>query len=762
MKITAEKTPGLRPGALRAPQINDILPTALLFLAGRASVLGLHPFGTAMFAALYDKRAGYLGITAMVIGIITRGGAEYSVQYVLSAVLFWLYGNVFDSGSRFWAPVACGLCTLIGGVGCALYMGSGAGGVLMSSAESILASFLYVVFRKAGVFLKRPSRRTSVSQEELVCLCITLGSLISGLGGIILPFGITLSYVAAAYAVMSVALNTSLAAAGCGGLAIGLVSSMDDPDMLVIMAVFGVGAIMGNMLKMIGKYGAATGFIGGCIVGVLYLGSSFEMPFSLGDIIASTLLFVLTPASVHDAVGGFLEKSIRQDLVRTDIRAREFITARLERSADAFAELSRTLRIVSDRRLNMYSRDAGDIFDEVCSRVCQGCSSWSKCWSGDFRATCRNMLILLDTMETKGICTISTLPTRFRERCLRAEMFVTEFNHVYELYKKEQLFRSEAKFARDLTAEQYDGFALIAGELSREVENGFTFLEDVEERVISGLDEHNIPVGEVSVIENGSGAIEVYLSPAIGARTSLIPQLLSDILSLPMAFDRSEKGIRRYIQKPQLSADWGISEVCRHGSSISGDCALCFTAEDGRFYALICDGMGTGPAALKESRMSAALIRRFIEAGVSPKIAVKLANSALALKFDRESFSTIDLCMIDLTTGQADVYKAGAAETIIRRGSEVQTIYSQAMPAGVMSDTAAKPSRTMFTDGDMILMMSDGVSDGGIPKDWLKNQLRSAADASTLAKRITDGALKKKGGETDDDMTVIVIRISEE
>ncbi len=762
MKITAEKTTGIRPGALRAPQINDILPTALLFLAGRASVLGLYPFGTAMFAALYDKKAGYLGIISMILGIASRGGAEYSVQYILSAVLFWLYSNVFDSSSRFWAPAACGLCMLISGAGCALYMGTGAGGVLMSAAESILAAFLYVVFRKAGVFLNRRNRRSKVSQEELVCLCITLGTLISGLGGIILPFGITLSYIAAAYAVMSVALNTSLAAAGCGGLAIGLVSSMDDPDMLVIMAVFGVGAIMGNMLKMIGKYGAATGFIGGCIVGILYLGSSFEMPFSLGDIIVSTLLFVITPMSVHDAVGAFLEKSIRRDPAQTDVRAREFITARLERSADAFCELSRTLRIISDRRLNMYRRDAGDIFDEICSRVCQGCSSWSKCWSGDLRATCRNMLILLDMMETKGICTISTLPTRFREHCLRAEMFVTEFNHVYELYKKDQLFRSESKFARDLTAEQYESFAMIAAELSQEVENGFTFLEDVEERVISGLDEHNIPVGDVSVIENGSGTVEVYLSPAIGARTGAIPQILSDILSLPMAFDRSEKGVRRYIQKPRLTADWGISGVCRRNSSISGDCAFCFTSEDSHFYALICDGMGSGPSALKESRMSATLIRRFIEAGVSAKIAVKLANSALALKFDRESFSTIDLFSIDLTTGQADIYKAGAAETIIRRGGDVQTVYSQSMPAGVMSDAAAKPTRTLFSDGDVILMMSDGLSDGGVPKDWLKNQLRSSADASVMAKRITDGALKKKGGEADDDMSVIVIRILEQ
>lgn len=761
MNITTEKNIKTRTSSLRLPYWKDIAPTAFLFLAGRAGVLGMHPFGVAFFAAAYDKRVGYLGIIAMAAGLISGGSGNGMLKYVLSSVLFWLYTNIFDNDSKFAAPAACALCMLVGGVGCMMYLQGGMSDFMMIAIESILSAFLYVVFGKASTFMQRQSRRSHVSQEELVCLCISLGVIITGLSGIILPFGITLSYCAAAYAVMCIALHTSLASAGCGGLAIGLVSCMDNPAAIVITGIFGIGGMLGNLLKAMGKYGAATGFIGGCIITVLYLGNSFDMPFSISDIVFSTLAFVLTPSFIHSSIGGFFEKSLHMEFVRTDLRVREYITNRLDKAGEAFDNLEKGFKAISERRLKMYQHDAGDIFDEVCDRVCQGCSNWKKCWSGDFRATCRNMLILLDTMESKGVCTMSVLPPRFRERCIRAEMFVIEFNHVYELYKKDQVFKGESKFARDLTASQYGEFARIVRELSDEVRSGFTFMEDVEERVVAGLDSEGIPVHEVSVIENGIGAVEVYLSLDIGARASLIPDCLSEILAIPMEFDKNERGISKYVPKSTLSVDWGISGICRTESQVSGDCAMGFITDDRRFVAVLCDGMGSGPAALKESRMSAALLKQFIEAGISPRLALQIANSALAMKFDKESFSTIDMCCVDLTTGQGEFYKAGACESIIKKGGDAETIYSKAIPAGVMPDAMVKPVRTMLSDGDVVLMVSDGVLDGGVSHQWLKNQLRATIDAKTLSKQIIDGTMKKKGGYTADDMTAVVIRVSE-
>lgn len=59
---------------LRAPSVRDVGMSMLLLLAGRASVLGLFPFGVAFFASCFDKSIAYLGITVLSIALMTSAG----------------------------------------------------------------------------------------------------------------------------------------------------------------------------------------------------------------------------------------------------------------------------------------------------------------------------------------------------------------------------------------------------------------------------------------------------------------------------------------------------------------------------------------------------------------------------------------------------------------------------------------------------------------------------------------------------------------
>ena len=47
---------------LRAPSVRDVGMSMLLLLAGRASVLGLFPFGVAFFCCFFFKIILYIGI----------------------------------------------------------------------------------------------------------------------------------------------------------------------------------------------------------------------------------------------------------------------------------------------------------------------------------------------------------------------------------------------------------------------------------------------------------------------------------------------------------------------------------------------------------------------------------------------------------------------------------------------------------------------------------------------------------------------------
>lgn len=76
---------------LRAPVIKDIGMVVLLMLSGRASVLGMFPFGVAFFAACFDKSIAYIGITALSLALMTTTGKFMLVKYLVAALIFWIY-----------------------------------------------------------------------------------------------------------------------------------------------------------------------------------------------------------------------------------------------------------------------------------------------------------------------------------------------------------------------------------------------------------------------------------------------------------------------------------------------------------------------------------------------------------------------------------------------------------------------------------------------------------------------------------------------
>ena len=80
------------------------------------------------------------------------------------------------------------------------------------------------------------------------------------------------------------------------------------------------------------------------------------------------------------------------------------------------------------------------------------------------------------------------------------------------------------------------------------------------------------------------------------------------------------------------------------------------------------DGMGSGSSACKESEMVLDLVERFLEAGFSLETAIRMMNSAMVMKGENDIYSTLDLCMVNLYSGMARLYKGGSGGCIYPAG----------------------------------------------------------------------------------------------
>lgn len=123
----------------------------------------------------------------------------------------------------------------------------------------------------------------------------------------------------------------------------------------------------------------------------------------------------------------------------------------------------------------------------------------------------------------------------------------------------------------------------------------------------------------------------------------------------------------------------------------------------------------------------------------------------------------MDICAINLITGDAEFIKAGAAASFIRRGRKVEEISSDTLPLGSMEELSPVTQGVKLVDGDMIIMMSDGITDviGNGDTSKLKEILLriNTRNPKELSDVLLQYAINCQGGRIRDDMTILVCSI---
>ena len=171
------------------------------------------------------------------------------------------------------------------------------------------------------------------------------------------------------------------------------------------------------------------------------------------------------------------------------------------------------------------------------------------------------------------------------------------------------------------------------------------------------------------------------------------------------------------------------------------------------------DGMGTGGRAAVDGAMASGLMARLLKAGFGYDCSLRILNSSMLFKSTDESLATVDIASIDLFTGETELYKAGAAPTLVRRSGRTGKAESTSLPVGILRNIGFDRAAIRLKAGDILLLMSDGAVSEGL--DWIRAELESFKDgnARDLADRIALGAKSRRQGAHADDITVIALII---
>ena len=173
------------------------------------------------------------------------------------------------------------------------------------------------------------------------------------------------------------------------------------------------------------------------------------------------------------------------------------------------------------------------------------------------------------------------------------------------------------------------------------------------------------------------------------------------------------------------------------------------------------DGMGSGVSARQESYAALALMVESLRAGYTRAQALDVVNALMLMCTGREMYATMDLCVIDLHTGETAFEKLGACPSYIVREGEVRAIGADTLPVGVLPDVEPRSLRMTLRPGDVVILLTDGVAEafpGG------EEGLRTAIERlywlhpQAVGDKLIAQALGAGGAK--DDMAVLCARVS--
>ena len=199
----------------------------------------------------------------------------------------------------------------------------------------------------------------------------------------------------------------------------------------------------------------------------------------------------------------------------------------------------------------------------------------------------------------------------------------------------------------------------------------------------------------------------------------------------------------------------------KENSEISGDSYTYLQLDKGKYLLALADGMGSGELAREESAASIEMYEDFASAGFNRETILEAINSVLLLE-GRECFSTLDICTVDLYSGEAEFIKIGAVSTFIAKGRNVEVLSSSSLPVGILGKVDREIFNKTLAKGDIIVMLTDGVIDsrgGSIrSEDWIKSAIKERRDNNPkhIAEDLLNKAKENYNGTIKDDMTVLV------
>ena len=276
--------------------------------------------------------------------------------------------------------------------------------------------------------------------------------------------------------------------------------------------------------------------------------------------------------------------------------------------------------------------------------------------------------------------------------------------------KQSIIYQQKITENREILADHLTEMAQMMTEVAEESYHMINISHKKQKQMMQILKAHGILVQTIYMVQQKSGQVEVSIMMRAFKNKHFeveeVAGILSVLLNRRFVPDKNcvmylgdAPDIYVFQEETKYGIFTGISKAIKENEVMSGDnYSLCDIGTD--YICSISDGMGPVEKAYEASAMVINFLEKLLEAGFDSDKAIRIINGALVAYGEEHNMSTLDLCRINLSSGLAVFWKAGAAVSFIKRTNSVEILEGDSLPLGIFHQLDLNHKQVQLREGD--------------------------------------------------------------
>ncbi|MDU7106975.1 MAG: stage II sporulation protein E [Clostridium perfringens] len=758
----------------------------------------------AMVAGLLISRV-YLDMTFGVVQVLAPFGLAYLIaitnyerKYILSSSLGVIVGYItlFNKVSNFSAYIIISTIVTIISMSklnkkarnitsfIIVFSGLFVYGVLVGSSDIILhligaisvTALVFPIYYVVSYTLKcieEINTQHFFSIDEIVSIELFICLLIVGIGTLSIN-DISFRNIAAILFIIALAFISDTNMGAGAGITMGIILGFATGNLMESIAIYGACGLVAGIFRESGKLFTALSFNIIFIIVTLYSGVFNNISFI--EALVGTGIFLLIPKKIYNKISLEINKDKKVGHF-SEVRFAEIkdeLTERLKDFTEVLSIMGKSLNnLVGNDKLAIKNK-GNALVENLSDRTCSDCDMRYMCWKRELHQTYNAFSDLIRNYENNS----GAFPHELEKKCIKKYALVKNLEDIMNIYMVNETLKSRLGEGRKILSNHINNMSVTISEIVDEFGNELHLCTDVEKSIKKSLLKYGINFGSLICYNDKNGRIKIkmQMENCMGSQTCIktVLPIISETIGKNMSIGsegcniNSKNNMCEIVieEAPKYHINSHVAVATKEGEKFTGDSYSYGRTKDGNYITVISDGMGSGPEAGLESKVSVEIIEKFMEVGFDEKIAIDAVNAIMSIKFSEdEKFSTLDMNKIDLYTGNAKFMKVGAIESFIKRGNKVEVINSNTLPFGVLEEPDVDTVEKQVSNGDVIVSISDGIldvkNDGSFDTTWLIEFLKNTKyrQPKDLSIAILEKAKELSGGKAKDDMTVVVSKV---